>query len=77
MLRRVISINIGPSRDIDEIQAEEFGDAEVNNAVVIRSWGYTMVNLRVVKGSLQKSGLWIGVDESANGNRCVGANRMG
>lgn len=53
MLRRVISINIGPSRDIDEIQAGEFGDAEVNNAVVIRSWGYTMVNLRVVKGSLQ------------------------
>ena len=49
----VISINIGPSRDIDEVQAGEFGDAEVNDAVVIRGWGYTKVNLTVVKGSLQ------------------------
>lgn len=45
-------MNIGPPRDMDEIQAGELGDAEVNNAVLIRAWGYMMVNLTVVKGSL-------------------------
>ena len=29
------------------------GDAEVNNSVLIRAWGYMMVILVIVKGSLQ------------------------
>ena len=52
VLGRVISINIGLSATRRD-SSWEFGVAEGNNAVLLLAWGYMMVNLMVVKGSLE------------------------